>query len=243
VLGVLVGVAAMGSGATACVEGGEHRAREASASTHGTLIFQDNFSGKRLDTKKWSPYVSQGNGGNGLRRASAFRLDGKGKLVVTAQMINGTIVSGGMSTRRNFTYGRFALRVRTEPDPTGNMSGVVLTWPQSGNWPADGENDIYETGHAVDTRFPFHSFVHYGRTNEQHSFTHRANGARWHTIVMDWRRKALKIYRDGRLVWTLTDERAIPDVAHFLAIQLDAMTTRQLTRPVRMYVDYVRIYR
>jgi hypothetical protein len=60
---------------------------------------------------------------------------------------------------------------------------------------------------------------------------------------MDWTASAIKIYRDGSLVWTLTDAAAIPDVAHRLCIQLDAMVTRTLTQPVRMYVDYVRIWK
>ena len=72
---------------------------------------------------------------------------------------------------------------------------------------------------------------------------HKADASKWHTMVMDWRPSSLKIYRDGELVWTVTDTAVIPDVLHHLAIQLDASATRTLTTPVRMYVDYVRIYR
>jgi hypothetical protein len=206
------------------------------------LVFEDDFNGTTLNTANWSPYNSAGNAGNGLRRPSAFSLDGAGHLVITANMVNGQIVSGGMSNRLNQTYGLFEFRVRTDPDPTGTMSGVVLTWPQSGRWPEDGENDIYETGVAVNTRWPFSSFVHYTSRNRQYSFRHEADGAQWHTLAMDWTADAIKIYRDGVLVWTLGDKAAIPDVAHHLCIQLDAKATRTLTTPVRMYVDEVRIY-
>jgi beta-glucanase (GH16 family) len=242
-VGVVIGVAAAVSAAVASVDRGDRHTPAASAATQRTLVWEDDFDGTQVDPTAWTLYDGRGNGGNGLRRPSALRLDGNGRLVVTARMVDGVIVSGGMATRRHYTYGRFKFRVRTEPDPTGTTSGVVLTWPRSDNWPADGENDVYETGHAVDSRSPFHSFVHYGATNEQYWFTHRADGARWHTMVMDWRRRAIKIYRDGKLVWTLTDAAAIPDVAHRLAIQLDPMVKRTLARPVRMYVDYVRIYR
>lgn len=207
-----------------------------------TLVFQDNFDGSRLNTQLWTPYYSRGNAGHGLRRPWAFTLDGKGNLVVTARMVNGVLVSGGMAGRRHYTYGRFEFRVRTEPDPAGVTSGVVLTWPTSGNWPVDGENDMYETGHSASGRFPFGSYVHYGARNNQYEFIHRADGAQWHTIAMDWTRRAITIYRDGRLVWRLTDERAIPDVPHHLAVQLDPVTRGRLARPVRMYVDYVRVY-
>jgi hypothetical protein len=208
-----------------------------------TLVFDDEFNGTTLDTTRWTPYYSAGNGGHGLRRPSAFTLDGNGNLVVTARMVDGQIVSGGMSARQNYTYGYFEFRVKTEIDPTGTMNGVVLTWPQSGNWPTDGELDVYETGNNASTRTPFHSFVHYTSSNKQYYFTHLADAAQWHVIAMDWTASALKIYRDGMLVWTLTDAAAIPDVAHHLCIQLDAMVTRTLTQPVRMYVDYVRIWK
>jgi beta-glucanase (GH16 family) len=207
------------------------------------LVFEDNFDGTKLDVSKWTPYHSPGNGDNGLRRPSAFSLDGNGHLVVTAQMIDGHIVSGGMASRRVFRYGRFEVRARTDLDPTGTMSGVVLTWPVSGNWPADGENDFYETGTAANTRSPFYSFVHYGSNNEQYQFTHPADGTQWHTIVMDWRPGSITFFRDGILEGVVRNRRAIPDVAHFVAIQLDALSTRRLTRPVRMYVDYIRVFR
>jgi beta-glucanase (GH16 family) len=204
--------------------------------------FSDDFDGRALNTANWSRYSGPGNGGNGLRRPEAISLDGKGNLVITAQMVNGQLVSGGMALGRNDTYGRYEVRVRTDPDPTGTTSGVVLTWPESGRWPQDGENDIYETGNSPGTRPSFGSFVHYGADNRQHYFVHLADPAQWHTMAMDWDPNAIRIYRDGVLVWTLTDTAAIPDVAHHLCIQLDAMVAGNLTTPVRMYVDYVRIY-
>lgn len=205
-------------------------------------VFSDEFDGRTFDRRGWSLYDSPGNSGHGLRRPSAFGVDGKGHLVVTATMVNGRVVSGGMASRRAFTYGRFEFRVRTEPDPIGTMSGVVLTWPQSGDWPVDGETDIYETGAVPNRRAPFYSYVHYGSTNEQYYFRHDADGAEWHTMVMDWDPSAIKVYRDGLLVWTLEDRAAIPDVAHHLCVQLDATASRTLIQPVRMYVDYVRVY-
>jgi hypothetical protein len=206
------------------------------------LVFEDEFDGAVLNAMSWHPYNSAGNAGNGLRRGSAIHLDGSGSLVITAQMLDGQLVSGGMSNRQDYTYGWFEFRVRTELDPTGTLSGVVLTWPASGRWPDDGENDIYETGAHTGTRFPFYSYVHYGAANDQYRFTHNADAAQWHTMAMDWRPDAVSFYRDGSLVATLTDVAAIADVAHHLAIQLDATTTRELTTPVRMFIDYVRVY-
>ena len=210
------------------------------------LVFQDDFNGTTLDTSKWIPYNGPGNAGYGLRSPSAVSLDGNGSLVMTASMSGSSVVSGGMSARQNFTYGRYVVRVRTEADPTQVTSGVVLTWPKSNNSPPDGENDIYETGPTV-ARSPFFSYIHYGgvqggSTDQQYRTVQNADGTQWHTIVMDWAPGYLNLYRDGVLVSHLNDTVAIPDVAHKLCIQLDARSGRPLTRPIRMYVDYVRVY-
>jgi diadenosine tetraphosphatase ApaH/serine/threonine PP2A family protein phosphatase len=108
------------------------------------------------------------------------------------------------------------------------------------NWPSDGENDIYETGNGT-TRSPFYSFIHYGATNQQHWFRHDADASQWHSMAMGWERSAIRLFRDGALVDTFADAAAIPDVAHHLCIQLDALKPSLRAR-VRMYVDYARIY-
>jgi Glycosyl hydrolases family 16 len=206
-------------------------------------VFADEFSGTTVNTADWRVYDSAGNAGNGLRRPSAVALDGAGHLVITARTVDGQVVSGGMANRLGMTYGRFVFRVRTDSDPTGTMSGVVLTWPDSERWPENGEEDIYETGPAAGTRYPFHSYVHYGADNRQYRFTHLADGAQWHTMEMDWRPGAIRFYRDGSLAGIVTDPAAIPHVPHHLDVQLDAYANTTLPAPVRLYVDYVRIYR
>jgi hypothetical protein len=207
-----------------------------------TLRFEDNFNGSSLDVTKWAAYVSAGHARNGLRRASAFSV-ADGNLVLTAKMVDGQIVSGGMKYREDFAYGRYVFRVRTEVDPTGTMSGVVMTWPKYQRSPEVTETDIYETGAGLNTRTPFRTFVHYGRSNSQQYFVHKADASQWHVMEMDWRAKSLKIYRDGNLVWTITNATYIPDVVHHVSIQLDARYNRKLTRPVRMFMDYIRVYR
>jgi beta-glucanase (GH16 family) len=205
-------------------------------------LFEDNFYGTKLNTASWATYNGPGYNGHGLRRPYQVKPDGHGNLVISAQMINGAVITGGMTNRINRTYGLYEFRVRVEPDPTRNMSGAVLTWPQSGRWPQDGELDIFETG-TYNPRYPFFSFIHFGNTaSTQHSYKHYADANQWHTMAMDWSKYAIKIYRDGALVWTLTDPAAIPHVAHHLCIQLDALGAGKLSRRVRMAVDWVRIY-
>ncbi|MGI8729474.1 MAG: glycoside hydrolase family 16 protein [Solirubrobacteraceae bacterium] len=178
-----------------------------------------------------------------MRRPSAVTLDGQGKLVLTATWENGQIVSSGMGHRVNYTYGRFVFRVRLEPDPTGTMSGNVLTWPPEQWSPEFTENDMWETGWHPNNTYRFNTFIHFGTQNFQHWYVHDKDPSQWHIVEMDWRAERLAIYVDGEFAWETTDEPAIPDIAHHICMQLDPEANRPLEHPIRMFVDWVRIYR
>ncbi|MDX6676098.1 MAG: hypothetical protein QOE31_150 [Solirubrobacteraceae bacterium] len=213
-----------------------------SAGASWSLVMSDNFDGSSVNTTKWKVYGPNwtGNKGYGLRDGRAISV-GSGLLNITARMLSGKLVSGGVQSRIDQRYGRYELRVRTDRDPSLATSGVVLTWPQSGTWPADGENNIYETMNGA-TRYPFHSYVHYCWCNKQYWFTQFADASAWHTMVMEWEPSAIRMYRDGVRVWTVSDAYAIPDVAHHLDLQLDAYKN-WMSGSVRMQFDYVRIYK
>ena len=209
-----------------------------------TLVFEDNFDGAAVNTGNWSMYNGPGHGGNGLRRRSAFSV-ANGLLTITASWDGQNITSGGMEHKENYTYGSFEVRVRTQPDPTAQTSGVVLTWPQSGRHPYDGENDWYETGTRA-SRHPFWSFIHHYRatsTSDQTYIRHDADAADWQIMRMDWEPDAIRVYRNGTYAGALTNKAQIPDVPHHAAIQLDAFSNRPLAATVQMQIDYIRIYR
>jgi beta-glucanase (GH16 family) len=203
------------------------------------LVFEENFDGTEVNRSEWSMYNGSGHVGNGLRRPEAFSV-ADGLLVVTAGMKDGQLVSGGMAHRRNYKYGRFEFRVRTEADPGSATSGVVLTWPQNENWPVDGELDIYETL-TNPVREPFHTYIHYGADNSQFHFEHKADAKEWHTMMLEWLPETIHIYRDGQKVYTLDNTVGIPQVPHHLCIQLDAFK-KEMTGVVKMYVDWVKVY-
>lgn len=210
----------------------------ATAGAAWQLSSADYFTGTKLDTTKWSAYNGTGNQGYGVRRPAQVTLS-NGRLVLTARMINGVLHSGGLAHRTNRAYGRFEFLVRTDADPSAATSGTILTWPESGNMLRDGENDIYETG-SKSTRNPFYSFIHFG--TQQYNVIHYASATQWHRMVLEWEPSAMRVYRDGALIRTITNAAAIPDSRHHLAIQLDAVKS-WMSSTVRMYVEYVRIYR
>lgn len=204
------------------------------------LASLDDFDGAAVDTAAWYLYDSEGNAGYGLRRPSAITTR-NGSLVITARMEGDALVSGGMAHNLAQTYGRWEFRVRTDPDPSAATSGVVLTWPASGNWPIDGENDIYET-ETSPTRFPFSTFIHFGADNDQEHLVHAADATQWHEMAMEWTPDAIVIFRDGQRAGRITNPDAIPHVPHHLTVQLDAWADR-MGDPVSMEVDWVRVYR
>ncbi|MDR1335607.1 MAG: glycoside hydrolase family 16 protein [Tannerella sp.] len=203
------------------------------------LLFEDHFDGTAVNTANWSMYNGAGHVNNGLRRPEAFTVE-DGLLVVTAQMKDGELVSGGMACRENFLYGRFEFRVRADADPSLATNAVVLTWPQNENWPVDGELDIYETT-LIASRTPFYTFIHYGINNQTANYAHQADGKEWHTMMCEWTPDRLTVYRDGTEAWSTTLAAAIPHVAHHLCIQLDAFS-QTMTGTSKMYVDWVKIY-
>ena len=140
-----------------------------------------------------------------------------GDLVITAQAVEGQVTSGETERRR-------------------------LTWPVSGRWPLDGENDIYATqiggGHK-----PFRTFIHYGAGNRFRYYTQDVDSSRWRVVGVEWDPRQLTIYRDGVAVWRSTDRDAIARVPHRLCIQLDATSDGSLSAPVHLYVDFARIWR
>ena len=146
-----------------------------------------------------------------------------------------------MGHKKAYKYGRFEARVRVDDDPSLATSAVLLTWPTSERWPADGENDFYET--TTNRRQSFHTYIHYMQngTHKQHHKEHKFDAREWHVIAMEWEEEHIKVYINEKLQWTLTDKNAIPQVPHRLCIQLDAFK-KQMVDPVRMQMDWVKIY-
>ena len=207
------------------------------------LIFSDEFNGTTLNPAAWRPFIGPGHAGNGLRDPSALALDGRGNFVITGRTVDGRTVAGGMAARTDFTYGRVEFRVKVDPDPTGVMSAVVLTWPQKQWSPEYTENDMYETGPHKSNRSRFDSFIHFGRTtNFQKLLTHETDPSKWHTIAMEWYPRLLEIFVDGQVRLSIGDPGVIPDILHHVCIQLDARSKKPLKRPIKMRVDYVRVY-
>jgi endo-1,3-1,4-beta-glycanase ExoK len=218
------------------------------------LDFFDDFEGtgpaEGYNVEWWGQTSSAGHGGIGYRRPETIsRKDGI--LVCStyrSPSYGDAILSSHMYHKKNYLHARFEFRVKVDIDPYGCVGGVVLTWPHNeGSWPRDGEMDMYETfGNSPNAL----TFIHYGTPNtsggwsdNQISMRHPIIRDEWHTMAVDWTAEELRIYRDNRLVWTITDKKAIPSVPHYFVIQ-SGPNNESLPAGARIdfCVDWVKIY-
>jgi hypothetical protein len=101
-------------------------------------------------------------------------------------------------------YGRYAIRWRA--DPVAGYGLAFLLWPDSDEWPRDGEIDFPEGSLDGTT----HAYAHYANPDGgQDSFNTGVTMQDWHTSVLEWTPDAVSFFLDGALVG-----RSTTDVPH-----------------------------
>ncbi len=202
----------------------------------GSVVAGDEFEYAGVpDAAKWNVYDAAGNAGKGLRRPSQVRVDGS-KLIISGTA-DGT--TGGMSA--NFdrrTYGRWETRMKvSDRDP--RYHPVLILWPDSGNWPCDGEID-YAEGTKDSTVMNF--FHHYSCSNSQTHAQKTIDSTQWHNYAVEWTSKAIVGYLDGVEWFRDTNPDHQPPGSMHQTIQLDWFPDRTTTVPSWMQIDWVRVY-
>lgn len=187
------------------------------------------------DGTKWNLYDSAGHAGNGVRSPAAWSVDGN--VVRVTGDSQGT--TGGMSA--NFDrrkYGRWEVRMRTNArDP--EYHPVLILWPDSGNWPCDGEID-YAEGTSDVTKM--HVYHHYSCSNQQTSATRTVDTTQWHNYAVEWTPEAIVGYLDGVEWFRDSDPTHQPPGPMHQTIQLDWFPDGTATSTSWMEVDWVRVY-
>ena len=203
------------------------------------LTFSDEFEDLEVDDNLWMRFDSPGRNDIGVRRPDAIEIR-DGVLVITSQLSDDEIVTGGMASQFQQLYGRFEARVRTGVDTNGITSGVIGTWPAGNDHPDGGQNDFYDTL-SNPGREPFYSYFH-RPDGTQEEIIHNADTEDWHEIAMEWSEGTITMFRDDELIGRITDQEAIPNVPHVVTIQMLATETGTNDTPVMMFVDWLRVY-
>ena len=228
--------------------------------------------GSLPDTTKWKYNIGTGSNGWGNNEAEYYTKDStnarieNGNLIIEARKesrggknyTSARLLTQGKAT---WTYGRFEIRAKL-PKGVGSwpaiwMLGDNIEGPGAVGWPTCGEIDIMEhTGRDLGViQFSAHSkLLNWTLGTQKTAKTNIDNVAdAFHVYSIDWTKDMIKFYVDGVLYYNVPNDGrgvdAFPFVApEFLLLNLAVggnfagNTIDDSIFPIRMEVDYVRVY-
>ncbi|MCW0216394.1 MAG: glycoside hydrolase family 16 protein [Pseudonocardia sp.] len=200
------------------------------------LVLRDEFEGSSVNTSIWSMYDSVGHDGKGLRRPAQFTVSNS--ILKCYGTTNGT--TGGMAMKvGRQKYGRWECRMRSLRGDS-RYHPVLLTWPDSENWPIDGEIDFSE-GKCGVNKVEF--FLHFGANNSQTYGFINVDITQWHDWAVEWTPTSVKGWCDGVQFFSDTNASHFNFGSHHLCIQLDWFPAgASTTGDGEMEVDWARVY-
>lgn len=234
------------------------------------LVWSDEFNKPgHPDTTKWAYNIGTGNNGWGNNELEYYtnsennaRVD-NGNLIIEARKENvggQNYTSARMLTKgkADWTYGRFEIRAKL---PAGLGSWPAI-WMLGSNidqvgWPACGEIDIME--HVGKSLNEIHWSAHSKLYNWPKGTQKTAKAfisdvtASFHVYTLDWTKKEMKFYVDNVLYLTVENENKSDEYYPFVAPQFLLLNLAvgggfggpkvdDSIFPIRMEVDYVRVY-
>jgi beta-glucanase (GH16 family) len=238
--------------------------------TSKKLVWADEFNTPgHPDTTKWAYNIGTGDNGWGnneleyyTNKESNARVE-NGNLIIEARKENlgeNKYTSARLLTKGKaaWTYGQFEIRAKL---PAGLGSWPAI-WMLGNNidqvgWPACGEIDIME--HVGKSLNEIHWSVHSKLYNWPQGTQKTAKAIiknvtdSFHVYTLDWSKEALKFYVDKVLYLTVLNENKSEDYFPFVAPQFLLLNLAigggfggpqidDRIFPIRMEVDYVRVY-
>jgi beta-glucanase (GH16 family) len=113
-------------------------------------------------------------------------------------------------------YGRYAIRFRADAVP--GYKTAWLLWPDSENWPEDGEID-YPEGNLDGTISAFMHRQDGTSGGDQDVFHTDARYTTWHTAITEWAEDYVNFIMDGEIIGTSTSR--IPNTPMHWVIQTE----------------------
>jgi beta-glucanase (GH16 family) len=232
------------------------------------LVWSDDFngtSGSSPDGSKWSFDIGGGGWGNSELQsytsdANNVKLDGNGKLVITAINTGSAFTSGRIKTKGKFAqaYGRFEASIKTPAGPGlwpafWMLGANIDTKP----WPQCGEIDIMEQrGQQPSVT---HGSVHgpgYSGGNAITKPYGLQNGrfdTDYHIYAVEWGENYIDFFVDNFLYQRITPDDVTGEWVYnqpfYILLNVAVggnfvgFPTAGTPFPQSMYVDYVRVYK
>jgi beta-glucanase (GH16 family) len=133
--------------------------------------------------------------------------------VPEAKLPNSTDGSNGQ------LYGMYSVRMKS--DPVAGYKTAFLLWPDSENWPQDGEIDFPEGD--LDSTVGAH--MHYqGATSggDQDNYSTNTTYTDWHTYTTEWTPTSVEFLIDGQVIGDSTNAANIPDTPMHWVLQTES---------------------
>ncbi|MEN9548019.1 MAG: Beta-glucanase precursor [Bacteroidota bacterium] len=233
-----------------------------------SLVWSDDFTGtagSAPDNTKWAFDLGGGGWGNNelqvyTNNVNNVKLDGAGKLVITAISNPAGFTSARLKTKGKFAqaYGRFEARIKT---PTGPGIWPAF-WMLGSNidtkpWPQCGEIDIMEQrGQQPTINYgTIHGPGYAGGNAIGKSFA-LMNGrfdTDFHIYAVEWGKDYIDFFVDNFLYHRITPEKVTGEWVYnqpfFLLLNVAVggnfvgFPTTGTPFPQSMYVDYVKVYK
>jgi hypothetical protein len=148
--------------------------------------------------------------------------------------------SNAVGAKSGQLYGRYVARFKT--DALANFYAAWLLWPDSEEWPRDGEIDFPEGKLSGNIG----GYVHkQGATagSDQTGFSNIGVpfSPGWHTVVTEWSPNKVVLILDGNVVGTTTDR--IPNTPMHWAIQTETGATSDTGANGNLQIDWVAVYK
>ena len=227
--------------------GGDARPARLSWSTQ--TVYDDDFSGTRLNGG-WSRYDSAyGSGPKNYARPDHFALNGKGKLVLTMKYRRSgkdgaAWYTGGamLDERYGSRFQAIDLRYKVVSRGVQSHRNIPMLWVDDPDYEwYEGETNFNEgtSLHSVTT------FLHHG-PDDQDAKTYRVDMTKWHR----WRfehtpDRRIRVFLDGKLVWDHQgDATTVPDAFRRVVLQQEVSSGRypkSTKGSERIMVDYLRV--
>jgi beta-glucanase (GH16 family) len=246
------------------------------------LVWEENFDGNSLNPSVWNIEQQVGvwntEANQELQHYKADNVsvgdDGNGNncLIITArreayngyQFTSGRINTGGKFA---FRYGRIEARMKLPDMANGLWPAFWLLGNSTNVWPACGEIDIMEAGHADGIAANKQNTQFGGALHWQHAGNYAGYGTTaeaptglntdYHTFAMEWTPTNISMYLDGSSTpyYSMNvdgaDAEEFRDYSMYIILNLavggmfpdiydQAGITAQL--PAEMLVDYIRVY-
>jgi hypothetical protein len=201
----------------------------------GKVVAGDEFNYRgKPKSSKWSIYHSRGHDGRGLRRASAWNVNG------SVATVTGSTkgVTGGMSSRYNQKYGRWEARMKTNRRDAQYHPNILL-WPQYKARSCPEVNFAESTNDTRRIKF----FLHYGCKPSQTQASKVIDMTQWHNYAVEWTPRHITGYIDGVVWFRDTNRGHLPPGKMHASAQLDWFPSGRAPRVSTMSIDWMRIYK